>query len=891
MDDITPTRAGPPPAESRPPLRAVIAIAFFFSGASALFYQVIWLRQLATVFGNTTLAISVTLTAFMSGLALGSYAFGRVGDRAARPFRIYAWLEILIGAYGLVSLSVLHGVHAGYLALASRLPYDSSWLVGYQFWASLLALVAPTALMGGTLPIASKGIVRRLDGIGPEVGRLYGINTLGAAVGVLLVGFVLLPVLGLWHAVVLAACLNLAVGAAVLAADAWRARAEARGSRDPRPAPAADAPSSPDGETEAHAPSDGDTPLRVILVLGLALSGFSGLALEVVWARAFSLYVGSSVYAFSAILLAVLIGIGLGSLLVARLSARREVDVTWFVAVQFGAGVGTFGLLFFYNSLAFVFLSIVMRFWRSFPTLLALEVLVIVGCLLLPALCSGAAFPIASRLFIQRSAVLSRSIGTLYAANTLGCIAGSFAAGFVLIPHIGLRATVMQCAACYMITAAAVLLVERGPNRAGGVVVLAGLAALVAWLPSWRQELMVAGFFRRQYDELATARAVMTARRDVLFYREGSLATVAVIRGRQNRSLVINAKVEASDVSVEMDTQTMLAHLPLLLADRTESVLVVGLGSGTTCGAAALHPTSTIECVEIEPAVAAGARYFSDTNRDVFADPRFRVVFADARNYLAAGRRRYDVIISEPSNPWFGGTASLFTVEHFQALRDSLADDGVICQWVQLYEMSPQDLRSVVATFVKVFPDATLWWVGRSHVDIALIAQKHPWKVDFDRFSERMGARPQIMPDFERAQLKQPVSVLAWLLLGPDDLRRMSTGSRLNTDNLPLLEFSAPRSLYRESSAEQNRTTCATYKAQPLSELVDLGPSAADADARAALAESFIEQHGADLEGAPYLSWMRDEYAAAAALAPGRADLREKLAEVEQRISERKRGR
>ena len=849
-------------------------IAFFFSGVSALFYQVIWLRELSTVFGNTTLAISVTLTAFMSGLAIGSYAFGRWGDRMARPLRTYALLELAIGIYGLASLGLLRAVHVGYVGLAHRLPFDSPWLVSFQFWASFLVLVVPTSLMGGTLPVAVKGLVRRIDTVGEEVGKLYGINTFGAATGVLLVGFFLLPVLGLRGSVALAALINLVVGFLILRLDAPVAPA----------ALPSGAPSDAGAKAAAIAqPVDGapspSPAVIAILVGGFALSGFAGLALEVAWTRALSLYTGSSVYAFSAVLLAILIGIALGSILVARAGHTRPITLAWFAAVQLGAAASTLALVFFYNFLAYGFLDIVARLAGTYSVLLLFEVLVIVGCLIVPTLCSGAAFPILSRIYVRRSDALSRSLGFLYAANTFGCILGAFAAGFLLIPDIGLRATVLLCAGLYTITGAAVLIAERG-SRTLGTFFLVALVAIIFLLPPWRPELMSAGFFRNLIEPKA-AKEYVEQERKILFYREGSLATVAVSQVGSSLSLIINGKVDASNVDEEMDTQTLLAHLPLLFAPRRDSVLVVGLGSGTTSGAAALHPVRSIDCIEIEPVVAQAARYFRSINRNVLSNPRFHLIAADARNYLAATPKRYDVIISEPSNPWVAGVASLFTVEHFQALRDRLAEDGIVCQWIHIYQMSPDDLASIIASFVKVFPDGMLWWVSRNRVDVALIAQKHPWKVDFPRLAQRVRELPEVRADLRRDHLKSPVSVLSYLLLGPEELSRLAATAELNTDDIPRIEFSAPRNMYRAGAAEENYAKLASGRSQPMDDMIDFGAAGRDPKIRAALADAMISGYDSELRPILYLDWIHQELSAAIALAPQRADLHEEIARVE----------
>jgi spermidine synthase len=475
--------------------RRPVTAAFFFSGVSALIYQVVWLRKLSTIFGNTTLAISITLTAFMAGLAIGSYALGRRADRLERPLRCYAWLEILIGCYGLASLPLLSGVHSAYVALAARLPYDSLALVSFHFAACFLALVMPTALMGGTLPVALKGLVRRLEGVEREVGRLYGANTFGAALGVGLAGFFLLPVLGLRTTVELAALINLAIGLLVMRLVARMAEASPTDRHR--------------GETETASAPPLTSPLLVTLVASFALSGFSGLALEVVWSRALALYIGSSVYTFSSVLLAVLIGIALGSVVVAWAAPYREVTLNWLAGAQFAAGAFTLALAFSYNSLALVFAHLVKAYSETYPLLLILEVSTITGCLLPPTLFSGATFPILSRIYVRREEALSLGIGYLYAMNTAGCILGAFLSGFLLIPHIGLRATVMLCASLYVIAGAAVLLNGRGLARVVGGLSLPALATALLILPPWRANLMSAGLFLSAWYRSRDAREVV----------------------------------------------------------------------------------------------------------------------------------------------------------------------------------------------------------------------------------------------------------------------------------------------------------------------------------------------------------------------------------------------
>jgi len=853
-------------------LLITVKLAFFLSGMAALFYQLIWVRLLSTFFGNTTLALAVCLSAFMSGLALGSYAFGRWAVGRPSPFRLYAALEIAIGLYGVLSPELIRLVRAAYLSLAAGRPLDSPALVGFEFVSCFLVLLLPTALMGGTLPVLSRGVVRRLEETGRDIAWLYGINTVGAAAGALLVGFFLLPTVGLHASLLLAAGLNLLAGLAVLLRQPGGEAATQPPPAEPAPAEASSVPPAP--------------LVPRLLLIGFGLSGFAGLALEVAWGRALCLYTGSSIYAFSAVLFSVLVGLALGSLAVARLAARRPITLSWFAEIEMLAGLTTVLLALGYNYLPVVFYFLVSRFQHTYPLLLSLQVAVILLYLLPPTLLAGASFPVVARLWVRDSATLSRGIGALYAANTGGCLLGAALTGFLLIPRLGLHTTVLLCAGLYVLVGVAVLLAGRTHRPALGVAVLAVFLVAAGALPDWRHDLMSLGLFHGT----ETTDILNTEWFKMVYYREGSTCTVAVADVAPEpgttepvRVLKVNGKVDASTNPADTGTQEMSAHLPLLLADRTDSALVVGLGCGATAGAALLHPVSRIDCVEIEPAVAEGARYFANLNHGVLTNHRFHLVLADGRNYLAATGRRYDVITSEPSNPWVAGVASLFTVEHFQACRDALAEDGLVCQWLHLYSMHPEDVASIIGSFVKVFPNATLWGADESGSDAMLIARKHPWKVDYPALEARLRARPEVAASLRRAGLPDGLQVLASLLRGPEELRRLTRNARLNTDDLPRLEFRAPRYLYWEDTYSANFRFLSRVSPQPLDTFVTFGPPR-DARTRELLADRFLTRFDTGSKDIPVPSfpWARAELTAAVALEPTRPSLYQKLARVEE---------
>jgi spermidine synthase len=327
------------------------------------------------------------------------------------------------------------------------------------------------------------------------------------------------------------------------------------------------------------------------------------------------------------------------------------------------------------------------------------------------------------------------------------------------------------------------------------------VAAAVTVLPAWDKRVMSTGPAIYAQDYLAqpkTAGASALPLPDqLLFYRDGPSATVSVTQLGDQISLRVNGKTDASTNPVDMPTQLNLAHLPLLLHPDPRAVLVIGLGSGITAGAAARHPLERLDVVEIEPAVVEASRFFTRYNADVFKDPRLRLTIADGRNYLLTTKQRYDVIISEPSNPWIGGIASLFSVEYFELARSRLQPGGIMVQWLQAYSFSPPDFQMVVKTFGSVFPATSLWHSTRG--DYLLLGRMKPAPIDLALLKARYEANPAVRRDLALAEVSDWPGVLGFFMLGETDAGRYAAGAEVNTDDRLPLEFSAPRALYLDT--------------------------------------------------------------------------------------------
>jgi spermidine synthase len=781
---------------------ASVWVCFFLSGAAGLVYEIVWMRMLGLVFGHTVFAVTTVLAAFMAGLALGSFLVGRLIDRRGRPLQVYGVLEAGIGAYALLVPLLLTQVQFVYLALHGSLKLSSVAFSLTQFALVFLILLVPTTLMGASLPVLAKFLVNRAETLGRKVGDLYALNTLGAVVGSVAAGFFLLPAIGTGATIGLAAAANLGIGAWALMLARWLGESSV--------APVSSTPVPVDHPT---AQSAEPIPLQTWLVLaGTGLSGAAAMVYELAWTRSLSLVIGSSVYAFSAMLTTFLVGLALGSFLFARIWGRRQVDAALFGTLEVAIGFIALALTPAFGRLPDLVLAILTRTTPSSGGALLAQFASSFLVMIIPTTIIGATFPCAVQICSGTLTRLGRDVGRVYSANTVGTIAGALLAGFLLVPWLGARASMVVGAAVNTAIGLTVL-AAAGPARPlWRRAAIAPLAVLflagVMFLPRWDPRVMAGGVsiyverFTAAADPAALFRETAAARQ-LLFYREGINSTVAVERTEQMISLRVDGKVDASN-GPDMATQLMLGHLPLLLHPNPERVLIIGLGSGVTVGAVAQHTVvREIDVVELEPAVVEASSFFIEENRNALRDPRVRLVLGDGRNYVLASKKRYDVISSEPSNPWMAGVANLFSREFYRLARARLADDGIMIQWVQGYSLFPEDLKMIVKTFRQSFPHATLWRTLRG--DYLLVGTPSPLRIDYALLKRRSAASSGVREDMASLWFATPLDVLTLFFLDEADLGSFARGAPVNSDDRPLLEFRAPLALYRKTTDENQR--------------------------------------------------------------------------------------
>ena len=784
--------------------RALILTFFVLSGSTGLVYEIVWMKMLTLTIGNTVFSTTTVLTAFMGGLALGSFLAGRFADRLTEPLKVYAILEGAIGVYALVLPLLI-----GWTEPLFRLIYQDFHTSFYAF--SLLRflvcgaiLLVPTTLMGATLPVLSKYFVDRPTQLGWTIGKLYGANMFGAVMGSMAAGFVLIPAVGVARTIYIAAFLNLAIAAAVLKLGRRATQTAAEGSRARRKVETRKTAARPGEVTKSGARG-----VTVTVLVAIGLSGVAAMIYQIAWTRVLSLSIGSSVYAFSLIVSAFICGLSLGSLALARWIDRASNVVLALALVQAAIGVSALLTVPVLGKLPTLVTGLVLRYFDSFTHLHVAEFSVIFLLMLIPTFLMGGAFPSAVKICVRDLERVGQSVGNVYAVNTLGAIIGSFSAGFLLIPWLGTQSTIAVAVAINIIAAGIVLL--RAPTlapvkRVGltlGVVVL----PVVAWqqVPSWDPLILTSGpyLYADLYQDLATDKdigveAAMREGHELVFFKEGLTATVSVTKTADgDLALNINGKTDAT-VRGDAATQLMLGHLPLLLHEAAKDVLVIGMGSGMTLGAVQLHPVESVDIVEIEAAVIEASEHFRAFTRDPLNDPRAEVILADGRNHLAFTDEQYDVIISEPSNVWISGMGNLFTREFFDLAKRRLRRGGLMCQWVHAYAMSSDDFKTIVRTFASVFPHTMMWEADFGN-DYLLIGYTDDLSID-DATLQRRLSEEWMGDDLARMNMANGSAFVGKLLAVDEALSEYTRGVPLHTDDNSLLEYSAPRALLSDRS-------------------------------------------------------------------------------------------
>ena len=769
----------------------VIYFLFFCSGITALIYEIVWTRMLTLVFGHTVFSVSVVLAAFMAGLGFGSYLFGAAIDRlpgpweepvekagemdirpsqgsAHTPLLIYGWVEIaLFVICGLLSL-LLANFSSFYAWIHVWLPDSIIIQNAIKAVLAFLLIFIPTTLMGATLPIISKYYVTNNARLGTQIGILYAINTLGAAVGCLLTGFLLISVLGVLQTVLLAALVNLFIGVSAL---------------------------------RVYQDSGGGSVFKVRLPkfslpsisvnceqkywMGVSLiCGFTALAYEVVWTRLLVFSISSTVYSFSMMLAVFLLGIVLGSLLVIPVVSRVTNLRTVLICLQVVIGLFVIGSLYNMESLlsapwdSYRLTDPAVTLWHYFVDSASL--------MLIPTLCFGMSLPILIKIVSGGYEHVGKGTGQIYASNTLGAIFGSLFMGFWVLPELGSQKSLMLVASLNLLLG--VLLFLKGSYL--GTAIRRGLAVVFAvtilFLNFAIPDNLLDKFFMRDSGGQRSPKALM-------YFEEGLTDTVAVFRDNygildpEAKRLITNGISMSASNFIASRYMKLLAHVPILLVDAPEDVLVVCFGTGQTTGAAGIHPrVRSVDSVDLSPGVIRAGKIFASENHDVLNNPKVKFILQDGRNHLLTTGKKYDVITSEPPPPRTAFTVNLYTREYYQATQKRLKPGGIVAQWIPLHSQGEKEVAMHFKTFHDVFPHAIAWMSVAN--EMLIIGSDQPINLDFKKLQQRL-QEPVVREALADIEIENAYSFLSNIWFLEDQIEAVSAGYDEITDNRPSIEF------------------------------------------------------------------------------------------------------
>jgi spermidine synthase len=797
-------------------------VMFFFSGAAALIYQVAWVRSLTLIFGGSHLAVTAVLSIFMAGLAVGAYFIGRYADSVTKLLRLYGLLEFGIALFALVFMALMRVYPSLYIFLAQGKDDSQLYLLLVRMLFAVAALIIPTSLMGGTLPLLTKFLSKQPDRVRRRLSFLYALNTFGAVVGSIAAGFFLLKYYSVSLTLYTAFFINVFVGC-----TAFILQSKAKKTMDIEDG------TGPENTGRVRARDDAglssEFSLQVKLILwGIGVSGFCALGYEVLWTRILSIIVGANVYSFTVVLAAFLSGIALGSEVYGILpKVFGEVDsgirksILMFGSVEIIIGISGLAVSSYIIYLPAMIVRLEAFFSKAGIDIFGVRALsgfaLAFFFMSIPAFFMGAAFPLAGKTYAEYRERIGTAVGGVFAFNTAGAILGASASGFLLIYFLGIERSLEVLAAINICLG---LLVFIGLKKSKALTFSAlciGFAAAI-FLIAGRDGFRIwdTNYFAvyqsthpENFDTPEKIRASLT-RVNILYYAEGVESIVSSFRIEGgNQIFMTNGRVEASLERPDVENQLALGHLPMLLNKAPENILVIGTGSGMTLGATSIYKgVEKITLVEIEPKVIGIAKSFGDYNHHVMDNPLLRIVFNDGRNFLMTSREKYDVITADPIHPWFRGAGYLYSSEYFNIASRHLRPGGIVCQWLPLYDLTVKDVKTIARTFAGSFKYTMLWLTS---VDAQLVGSNSPIILDPAALSKKL-ADPDIFADLNYIGMGTAKEFLDHFVMGNTGMEMFGRDGALNTDDNLYLEFSAPLSFANPGNIGLNRNEILKYR-------------------------------------------------------------------------------
>jgi spermidine synthase len=761
-----------------------VYLLFFLSGISGLVYEIVWARQLGLVFGNTDYAVTTTLSVFMFGLGMGSLGVGYLSDRYLKSPRHliigYCVFELLIGVLGVVTIWIIPKLDAlstlisvyqstasgdGFFHLA---PATNLW----RFIISFALLTPSTFLMGGTLPLLSKLIAVGDENVGKRIGFLFMFNTFGAAFGCFLADYAFIRLLGVLGAGAVACSLNVlvaALGWTLLGQTGSRIEGfTVEGSADPIPRPN----------------NWGvDRTLLVFATVTFAISGFCGMALEVIWFRALASYLLGYRAVLSSVLTIVLLGFVAGSFVSTRLISEKKSPLALFALSQVALGCTALATIFFVNSVDYF--GVVDRIVESFTSEFAryhagytFNLVMVALVVALPAFFMGWAFPLVNAFCQRHFLAVGREVGRLYMFNTFGAVAGSVLQGFFLTPFIGVQKSLMLVSGVTILSGAFLLWWQREfPLLRPALAASIGLSALWWLLPS--------DFLMNRYSFHAELKD------EVIYRHEGRNESILVLEnsGGAFRSLNTNGFSMSDTSHGAQRYMKLMAHLPLLIHESPREALVIAYGVGNTTYAVSLHDSlEHIDVVDLSEDILSISNYFEATNHRVIENPKVRAFVNDGRHHLLIHDGSYDLVTSEPPPLPFAHTVNLYTQDYYELIRRRLTERGFFTQWLPVSQLNQEVVRSSIRAFVNVFPHSIL--ISGYRNNLILMGSPNAFRFDVQKLRARIDSNTALKQDLQAISADDLTEITGSFVIGERGLAEYTANADPVTDDRPSMEYS-----------------------------------------------------------------------------------------------------
>ncbi len=754
----------------------------FLPGMSCLICEMVWSRYLHLIFGTSTFALAAVVASFMIGLALGNLVFGKLADNTAKLTRLLSWIQLGIAIYIFLSPFLFMLLTQSNKLIFQSIDAGLDMKNGLRFLLSFLFLAVPTILMGANFPVVIRLSNHDIHQVGRDSGRLYAVNTAGGVAGVFLSGFFLVRLLGLQNTLYLAGFFNLICFFIILTIPSSK-------QRKIHPVPVHNI-------EEQLFPSDR---FFYFLLVTYFLIGFTSLSLEIIWTKILTLFFRDSIYDFTIVLSAFLTGIFTGSYVSSRALLKFRNTQFIFTIIMVLGGLFSLICIYFISRLPYI-----ATFLQSMPGLYQLyhEQYWLFGTvfrygyafliMLVPTMLFGALFPLLTKMIIFDQRKLAAKIGLLSGINTAGSALGSLLTGFVFIPLFGLNQSMILMAVLNLFLGIlAALFVPLKNKKLKPVfisIITAGSLLVCLFIPRW-DKLHMSTYILEIGQPLHQLL-------ELEYYKEDAYGITSVVQliPMKRKYLTTNRLyTQNSSITGGWQDHRRLGHIPMLLHQNPEEVLVIGLGAGITVRGVKDHPAKSIDVAEISRSVVEAARYFSEQNDGIHNDNRVQFIIEDGRNYITTSRNRYDIIIADIFFPMSSGSSNLYTKEYYTLCKNRLNSEGLMVQWLPAHQLSLEEIKIICHTFQSVFPNTTLWvgMAGENLPVIGCIGTRIPLQIDFERLNGRFND-PELLKELQNIAISDPVSLLSNFIMDSTQLSAFCSKSRTNTDQYPIIEFTNP---------------------------------------------------------------------------------------------------